>query len=105
MYTGARIDLAHRRSDGIDVVLWWSPEDDTVAVEVLHLATDNAFEIEVERSRVCSRPSALPGRPCRGEGRRARDRRPFEAASAENAKRAAPFEAAPCSAERQAATR
>jgi hypothetical protein len=51
MYAGARIDLAHRRSDGIDVVLWWSPEDDTVAVEVLHLATDATFELAVERSR------------------------------------------------------
>jgi hypothetical protein len=51
MYTGARIDLAHRRSDGIDVVLWWSPEDDSVAVEVLHLATDASFELPVERSR------------------------------------------------------
>ena len=50
MYAGARIDLAHRRSDGIDVVLWWSPEDDTVSVEVLHLATDAAFELAVERS-------------------------------------------------------
>jgi hypothetical protein len=51
MYAGARIDLAHRRSNGIDVVLWWSPEDDSVAVEVLHLATDASFEIAVERSR------------------------------------------------------
>ena len=51
MYAGARIDLAHRRSDGIDVVLWWSPEDDSVAVEVLHLATDASFEVAVERSR------------------------------------------------------
>ena len=51
MFAGARIDLAHRRSDGIDVVLWWSPEEDTVAVEVLHLATDASFELAVERSR------------------------------------------------------
>jgi hypothetical protein len=51
MYAGARIDLAHRRSDGIDVVLWWSPEDDSVAVEVLHLATDASFEVAVEGSR------------------------------------------------------
>jgi hypothetical protein len=43
MFAGHRIDLAHRRGDGIDVVLWWSPEDDSVAVEVLHLS--------VERSR------------------------------------------------------
>jgi hypothetical protein len=51
MYAGHRIDLAHRRSDGIDVVLWWSPDDDAVAVEVLHLATDDSFELVVERGR------------------------------------------------------
>jgi hypothetical protein len=51
MYAGARIDLAHRCSDGLDVVLWWSPEDDAVAVEVLHLASDTSFELAVERSR------------------------------------------------------
>ena len=51
MYAGHRIDLAHRRNDGIDVVLWWSPDDDTVAVEVLHLATDESFELSVERDR------------------------------------------------------
>jgi hypothetical protein len=51
MYAGPRIDLAHRRGDGIDVVLWWSQEDDSVAVEVLHLASDASFEIAVERSR------------------------------------------------------
>jgi hypothetical protein len=51
MYAGHRQDLAHRRGDGIDVILWWSPEDDTVAVEVMHLATDSSFELVVERSR------------------------------------------------------
>jgi hypothetical protein len=51
MYPGQRIDLAHRRNDGIDVVLWWSPEDDEVAVEVLHLANDESFELVVERER------------------------------------------------------
>ena len=51
MYAGQRIDLAHRRSDGIDVVLWWSPDDDAVAVEVLHLSTDESFELVVERDR------------------------------------------------------
>jgi hypothetical protein len=47
----SRVDLAHRRNDGIDVILWWSPEDDTVAVEVLHLATDESFELVVDRDR------------------------------------------------------
>lgn len=51
MYAAHRIDLAHRRNDGIDVVLWWSPEDDSVAVEVLHLATDESFELAVDRDR------------------------------------------------------
>jgi hypothetical protein len=51
MYAGQRIDLAHRRSDGIDVVLWWSPSDNAVAVEVLHLATDESFELVVDRDR------------------------------------------------------
>ena len=44
-------DLAHRRGDGIDVILWWSPEDNSVAVEVMHLATDSSFELVVDRSR------------------------------------------------------
>jgi hypothetical protein len=51
MYAGHRIDLAHRRGDGIDVVLWWTPQDDSVAVEVLHLASDATFEVAVEGSR------------------------------------------------------
>jgi hypothetical protein len=51
MYAGHRQDLAHRRGDGIDVILWWSPEDNSVAVEVMHLATDSSFELVVERSR------------------------------------------------------
>jgi hypothetical protein len=50
MYAG-RIDLAHRRNDGIDVVLWWSPEENAVAVEVLHLATDESFELVIPRDR------------------------------------------------------
>ena len=51
MFADHRIDLAHRRGDGIDVVLWWSPEDNSVAVEVLHLETDSSFELVVDRSR------------------------------------------------------
>ena len=51
MFADHRIDLAHRRGDGIDVVLWWSPEDDSVAVEVLHLASDSSFELSVDRSK------------------------------------------------------
>jgi hypothetical protein len=51
MYADHRIDLAHRRGDGIDVILWWSRETDSVAVEVMHLATDSSFELVVDRSR------------------------------------------------------
>lgn len=51
MYADHRIDLAHRRNDGIDVVLWWTPESDSVAVEVLHLATDESFELVVDNDR------------------------------------------------------
>jgi hypothetical protein len=51
MYADHRIDLAHRRGDGIDVILWWSPEHDSVAIEVMHLATDSSFELVVDRSR------------------------------------------------------
>ena len=51
MNTDDRIDLANRRNDGIDVTLWWSPSDDAVSVEVLHLASDSTFELAVDRSR------------------------------------------------------
>ena len=46
-----RIDLATRRNDGIDVTLWWTPAEDTVSVEVLHVASDSSFELAVERTR------------------------------------------------------
>jgi hypothetical protein len=51
MYTRDRIELANRRSDGIDVTLWWSPAHDAIAVEVLHLASESTFELVVDRSR------------------------------------------------------
>lgn len=51
MSASHRIDLAQRRSDGIDVTLWWSPDDDSVSVEVFHLATDSTFELPVDRAR------------------------------------------------------
>ena len=59
MYAGHRQDLAHRRGDGIDVILWWSPEDNSVAVEVMHLATDSSFELVVDRAAP-STPSITP---------------------------------------------
>lgn len=51
MHAAHRIDLANRRGDGIDVTLWWSPAENSVSVEVLHLASDSSFELSVERAR------------------------------------------------------
>jgi hypothetical protein len=51
MNASLRVDLAHRKGDGIDVTLWWSPEDDSVAVEVLHFASESSFELAVDRAR------------------------------------------------------
>jgi hypothetical protein len=51
MNAAEKIDLAHRKSDGIDVTLWWSPADDSVSVEVLHFASESTFELAVDRSR------------------------------------------------------
>jgi hypothetical protein len=51
MYAAEKIDLANRKSDGVDVTLWWSPEDDSVSVEVLHFASESTFELVVDRDR------------------------------------------------------
>ena len=51
MYAAQKIDLASRRNDGIDVTLWWSPNDDSVSVEVLHFASESSFELLVDRDR------------------------------------------------------
>ena len=51
MHAGTRIELANRKGDGIDVTLWWSPQEDGVAVEVLHFASESSFELAVERDR------------------------------------------------------
>jgi hypothetical protein len=51
MYADRKIDLANRRSDGIDVTLWWSPAEGSTVVEVLHLASDSTFQLSVEPSR------------------------------------------------------
>jgi hypothetical protein len=42
-----RRELAHRRSNGIDVTLWWSPSDDSLAVTVLDDAGES-FELVVD---------------------------------------------------------
>jgi len=51
MYASTRIELANRRGDGIDVTLWWSPDDDSVAVEVLHFGSESSFELAVDPAR------------------------------------------------------
>lgn len=51
MHDNRRIDLAHRRGDGIDVTLWWSPADGSVSVEVLHFASESAFRLHVAPER------------------------------------------------------
>lgn len=51
MYADHKIELAHRRGDGIDVTLWWSRSDNTVSVEVLHFATESAFELDIDPER------------------------------------------------------
>ncbi len=51
MYADQRIELAHRKGDGIDVTLWWSRETGAVSVEVLHFATESAFELNVAPDR------------------------------------------------------
>ena len=51
MYASDRIDLANRRNDGIDVTLWWSPSDEAVSIEVVHLVSDSSFELAIHRSR------------------------------------------------------
>ena len=51
MYADERIDLANRRHDGIDVTLWWSADDGSISVEVLHLASDSTFELSVDPAR------------------------------------------------------
>ena len=51
MYAEQRIDLAHRKGDGIDVTLWWTRETGSVSVEVLHFASGSAFELKVAPDR------------------------------------------------------
>ena len=51
MYASTKLELANRKSDGIDVTLWWSREDDSVSVEVLHFASESSFELAVDRAR------------------------------------------------------
>ena len=69
MYADHRIDLAHRRGDGIDVILWWSPDNDSVAVEVMHLASD--VELRARRRPLPCPRRLLPPLRLRGAQPRA----------------------------------
>ena len=44
-----RRELASRRNDGIEVTLWWDSGDDSVSIEVWHLATDETLTVRVPR--------------------------------------------------------
>jgi hypothetical protein len=51
MFASPKLELAHRKGDGIDVTLWWSRDDDSVSVEVLHFASESSFELAVDPAR------------------------------------------------------
>jgi hypothetical protein len=44
-------ELAHRKSDGLDVTLLWCSEDDSVALAVHDANCDCSFEIGVPRDK------------------------------------------------------
>jgi len=46
-----RRELACRLSGGIEVTLYWSPDDNTTSVEVSQLATEEALLFNVPRER------------------------------------------------------
>ena len=43
-----RIELAHRRSDGVDVYLFWNEFTSRVTVDVVDERADDSFELEVD---------------------------------------------------------
>ena len=46
-----RRELAHRASNGIEVTLLWSAEEDELAVQVVDAVEEQAFEVTVERDQ------------------------------------------------------
>jgi hypothetical protein len=44
-------ELAHRASGGIEVILYWSADDDSTHVEIRHAATDETLAFTVARER------------------------------------------------------
>jgi hypothetical protein len=49
--TSIRRELAHRTTNGIEVTLLWSAEEDALAVQVIDTAGEQAFEVVVERDQ------------------------------------------------------
>jgi len=45
-----RCELAHRASDGIEVMLWWSKPSTQVIIAVIDTRFDEALEFEVDGS-------------------------------------------------------
>ena len=50
--TVLRRELAHRAGDGLEITLYWSPNDNTTSVEVHHRATGEtiAFPVPADRA-------------------------------------------------------
>lgn len=47
MITTTHRELAHRRTDGLDVRLLWEPETDRVSVALMDARTGDGFEVPV----------------------------------------------------------
>lgn len=45
----SRRELAHRVSGGIEITLYWSPDDDGTSVEVFHAGTGQTLHFAVAR--------------------------------------------------------
>jgi hypothetical protein len=54
-------ELAHRSSDGIEVWLFWSPDDDRLFVRCVDGRVEDAFELDTA-PRMRSTPSSTPTR-------------------------------------------
>ena len=55
-----RRELARRRSGGIEVTLYWSPDDNTTHVEVSQLAIEEALRFDPSHRGASARIAALP---------------------------------------------
>ena len=57
MYAALRTDLAHRRSDGIKVTLWWILRRQRRGRSPAPSASDSSFELAVDRASARSTPT------------------------------------------------